>query len=120
LTGKPLVTIGEAPAAQAGSAVGETTGSGAQLGAKLADGLVLLPRRLADGGQALEVGTKSEGAVLAEAKLRAGDLIVGVDNQPMDSAGVQLLRQELAQADAVEISFLRAGQLRKRLIVLRA
>lgn len=87
-------------------------------GRKLVEGLLIAPRQ-AGGAGGYVIATASDPAVLAQAKLRPGDVLLDIDGRPLDPARLGALAEELAPADAVEVTFERDGQLRKRLIDLR-
>ena len=67
-------------------------------------------------GPAFVITGESDAGFLARYKLRQGDILMDMDGRPLDSARLAALSRELATLDAVEVTFMREGQMRKRLI----
>ena len=59
-------------------------------------------------------------ALLTKAGFRSGDVVMAMDERPLDPARIKGLGDELSLLDAVEVSFLRDGTMRKRVIDLRS
>ena len=56
---------------------------------------------------------------LAEAGLRAGDVLTGIDGLPIDAARARRLAAEFGGLDDVEVTYTRGGEPRDTLIVFR-
>ena len=59
----------------------------------------------------------SDADMLAQHDLRVGDVILDMDQQPLTPQRIEALGGELGLLDAVEISFMRDGQMRSELLV---
>ena len=57
---------------------------------------------------------------LAEAGLRAGDVLTTIDGLPIDAARARRLADEFGGLDDIEVTYLRGGESRDTLIVFRA
>lgn len=117
------ITIGPGggPAPLAAPAPGDlpaALASGNTAGQALASALNLQPhvvdRRLI--GYVIAPG--SDQAVLDTAGLRTGDLILDLDGAPLDPQRIANLPAELSQFSAIDITYERDGQARKKLIDL--
>lgn len=117
----PLVTVGDiapgAPRADAATPSGASAGE--PLRNSLAQALVLTPHRDPDGTLAQAVTAGSNAQVLAKARLRVGDVIYEVDDQPVDERRIGSLAAELSVLDRVEITFKRNGMVRSRVLDLQ-
>lgn len=109
--GKLGETVRSASPAGAGSLIGSAD---ATPGRRLAEGLALAPRAVGTEGGGWVIMPDSDTGVLATHKLRAGDVLHDMDGAPLDETRIRGLGDELAVADAVEITFERQGQMRKR------
>lgn len=89
-----------------------------RLGQRLGSALVLVPRTVDGRVAGYAISDRTDGAILGEAKLRAGDMLVEVDGSALGPAAAAALGERLASADAVELTFVRNGQIRRRLIDL--
>lgn len=114
----PVIAGASPRTADAAGGVGVTTADNS-LGQRLKRGLVLA--RAAPGGtpSGYAVSGQSDPALLAEARLRAGDLIVDYDGLPLIEASITAFGDELAASDALELTIIRGGQLRRRTIRLK-
>jgi S1-C subfamily serine protease len=124
-TGTP-VTISDVPPNPAVSAAGSSSLIGSPAagigvtGRAVGQGLSLTPR-LNDGyNTGFQVGDASDAAVLGATRLRAGDVLLEVDGQPLDGERARNLAAELSTLDRVEIRFERNGLVRSRTIELNA
>lgn len=68
-------------------------------------------------GYAIGPGTLHE--ALAEAGLKAGDVLTTIDGLPLDAARAKRLADEFGGLDEVEVDYRRGGELRDTLIVFR-
>lgn len=119
---RPDVTVSQLPNSPSGVPDGTVGGSpesrSANMGRELGEQLVLIPRRVENRVAGYEISSDSPGDLLAKADLRAGDLLIEADGTPLDPARIQSLGDELASLDAVEVTYLRSGRMRKRKIRL--
>lgn len=118
---RPPVTVSEAAPAAGESAPWRglpPAGGGERLGPRLGAGLVLAQRTVGGRPAGYFVSEATDPALLSEAKLRAGDLLIELDGARLEPAGAAAIGRELASADAVELTFVRDGQVRTRLIDL--
>ena len=88
-------------------------------GRRLGEGLRLAPRAL-EGEVGYVITNETDAEVFAKARFRPGDVLMTMDGRPLDPARIDGLGDELSLLDAVEVSFLRDGQMRKRVIDLLA
>ena len=88
-------------------------------GRRLGEGLRLVPHAL-EGEVGYVVTSETETALLTKAGFRPGDVVMEMDERPLDPARIKGLGDELSLLDAVEVSFLRDGTMRKRVIDLRS
>ncbi len=117
--GTRLVVAGEsAPLMEASGAGLGTAASARSLGQRLGSGLVLEPAT-AGAPPGHVVSDRSDSALLSEARLRAGDLIVDFDGLPLEPAAIGAFNIEVAHADSLELTIIRQGQLRRRTIRLK-
>lgn len=86
-------------------------------GRRLGEGLRLVPRPL-EGEVAYVVTAETDAALLAISKFRPGDVVMTMDGRPLDPARIEALGDELSLLDQVEVTFLREGAMRKRVIDL--
>jgi hypothetical protein len=89
-------------------------------GRRMADGLRLDPRTYEGDLVGYEVRLDTHPAALALTRLRPGDVILDMDGQPLDPDRIDALGDELSLLDAVDVTFLRDGATRKRVINLRS
>ena len=118
----PFVTVTRAPiAGPAAHLVGGAEGSrprGETLGRRFGESMVLAPRMIDGRLAGYVIMAQTDGAALLASKLRAGDLLIELDRRPLDPSRVQALGDELSNADSIEVTYLRDGQIRQRLIDL--
>lgn len=88
-------------------------------GRRLGEGLVLAPRTIKGFVAGYVVSPESDAAVLSAARLRSGDMLIDLDGRPLGSARIATLGDEFASVDSVEVTYLRDGQIRKRVIELK-
>lgn len=104
--------------AQSPQAIGTEAGRADTPGARFGAQLGLVPSYSNDRLLGYAISADADPELLARTKLREGDLLLDIEGSALDPQRVGALAEELAQADAVEISFEREGQLRKRTIDL--
>lgn len=85
-------------------------------GLEFADALDLRPVRVgvADTGYAITANSDTD--LLAGHRLRAGDVLLDMDGRKLDPARIAALGEELGRLDAVEITMVRQGETRQRLL----
>ncbi|ARU16467.1 hypothetical protein [Croceicoccus marinus] len=85
-------------------------------GLEFADALDLRPVRVgvADTGYAITADSDTD--LLAGHRLRAGDVLLDMDGRKLDPARIAALGEELGRLDAVEITMVRQGETRQRLL----
>ena len=83
----------------------------------LAEGLDLAPAKLGPATQGYAITRDSDPDTLAQHDLRVGDVILDMDQQPLTPQRIEALGGELGLLDAVEISFMRDGQMRSEMLV---
>lgn len=103
---------------QAARTPGGIVVQGATLGRALGEGLIVTPRQTQGVTAGYVIAPASDPAVLAQAKLRPGDVLIDVDGRPLDADRLRALADELAPADAVELTFERQGQIRNLVVDL--
>ena len=86
-------------------------------GLLLAEGLTLAPARIGPAAQGYAITPDSDPDMLAQHDLRVGDVILDMDQQPLTAQRIEALGGELGLLDAVEISFMRDGQMRSEMLV---
>ena len=86
-------------------------------GLLLAEGLDLAPAKLGPATQGYAITRDSDPDTLAQHDLRVGDVILDMDQQPLTPQRIEALGGELGLLDAVEISFMRDGQMRSEMLV---
>ena len=117
---RPPVTVGAGPGGAPTNSddfVAHLPGLGDSLGRRLGAGLVLVPQRQG-ATQGFAISGESEAAVLEQARLQHGDLLVELDGRPLTRGRIPGIERELASLDAVEIRFVRNGLARDRTIDL--
>lgn len=87
-------------------------------GRRLGEGLRFVPRAL-EGEVGYAITAETDAELLAKSRFRPGDVVMAMDGRPLDPARIDGLGDELSLLDAVEVSFLRDGAMRKRVIDLR-
>lgn len=92
------------------------TGGLPNAGRRFAETLAVVPRAVSLPDAGYVISNRSDPAVLAEQRLRVGDVLLTMDGRPLDDARLRNLANELAEFDAVEISYERSGQVRNRLL----
>lgn len=108
----PATSVPVAPAGGAAPAIGDSPGR------RFAQSLQLTPQQIEGRQAGYVIAAASDADWLSRTKLRTGDMLVDLDGRALDPVRVAQLGDELAAADAVEVTFLRGGQLRKRQISL--
>lgn len=63
-----------------------------------------------------QVTAQSDPKILAAYRLRPGDVVLDLDGQPLTQARFASLADEMGRLDAAEVTFMRAGRVRKRLL----
>lgn len=89
-------------------------------GRNLAEGLHLSPRTLDGDVVGYVVGEETNATALALTRFRSGDVVMTMDGRPLDPTRVEGLGDELSLLDAVDVTFIRDGVMRKRTINLRS
>lgn len=84
-------------------------------GRDFAAGLKFAPIRSAFGA-GWNVVPGSAPAVLAAYRLRPGDIVLELDSQPMTAARMAGLAEEMGRLDTAEITFVRDGRIRDRML----
>ncbi|MDR7101259.1 hypothetical protein [Croceicoccus sp. BE223] len=97
------------------STIDPTGSAGATMGREFTES-VDLATNPSPMGPAFVITEASDAGFLERYKLRKGDILMDMDGRPLDSARIAALPRELATLDAVELTFMRDGQMRKRLI----
>lgn len=112
-----LPTGQQAPPVQAQPYEAASGYATATRGLEFADALDLRPVRVgvADTGHAITADSDMD--LLADHKLRVGDVLLDIDGQKLDPARIAVLGDELGRLDAVEITMVRQGETRRRLLV---
>lgn len=117
---RPPVTVGAgqggAPASN-DDLVAYPSGLRDSLASRLGGGLILVPRRQG-ATQGYAISGESDPAVLEQARLREGDLLLELDGRPLTRSRISGIERELVSLDAVEIRFVRDGLARDRTIDL--
>lgn len=103
-----LGTIGATPAAEA--YLGETEGR------DFAEGLRFGPATPRMGTTGYPITAQTDRELLSRFGLQPGDVIVGIDNLPLDASRMAALGNELATMDKVEIAYERGGIVEDRLL----
>lgn len=85
-------------------------------GRDFAETLALAPASAGRMGRGYVITADSNAGMLAGHKMRVGDVILDMDGKPLDPARIAALGTELGQFDAVEVTFVRQGQMRHRLL----
>lgn len=97
------------------SAPGLPQGFGPSQGRAFAAGLATAPVS-GPFGTGWQVTGQSDAAVLATYRLRPGDVVLDLDGQPLTQTRFAGLADEMGRLDAAEITFMRGGRVRKRLL----
>ena len=103
------VGLGESLPAPRGDTPGRQIGEGLRLAPQTFNGEVI----------GYVIGADTDAALLAKAKFRPGDLLMTMDGRSLDQARIEALGDELSLLDAVEVTFMRDGATRKRVVNLR-
>lgn len=103
-----LGKIGATPSA--GTYLGETEGR------DFAEGLRLGPATPRMGTTGYPITAQTDRELLSRFGLQPGDVIVGIDNLPLDANRMAALGDELATLDKVEIAYERGGIVEDRLL----
>ncbi|QNE06121.1 hypothetical protein [Croceicoccus marinus] len=85
-------------------------------GLEFADALDLRPVRVGVADTGYAITADSDMDLLAGHRLRAGDVLLDMDGRKLDPARIAALGEELGQLDAVEITMVRQGETRQRLL----
>lgn len=115
----PVVAGASPRAAVEAGGVGAAA-SANSLGQRLKRGLVLDPATAGGPPSGYVVSDRSDPALLSEARLRAGDLVVDYDGLPLMEESMAAFGDELAASDSLELTIIRQGQLRRRTIRLKS
>ena len=82
--------------------------------------LELVPNVTGGRDAGFTIRTMAETGPLAEAGLRAGDVLTTIDGLPLDADRARRLAEEFGGLDDVEIAYRRGSEFRETLVVFRA
>ena len=85
-------------------------------GLEFAEALDLQPVRVGVADRGYAITADSDTALLAGHRLRPGDVLLDMDGYKLDPARIDALGEELGRLDAVEITVVRQGETRQRLL----
>lgn len=85
-------------------------------GLEFAEALDLQPVRVGVADTGYAITAQSDTTLLAGHRLRPGDVLLDMDGRKLDPARIASLGEELGRLDAVEITVVRQGETRQRLL----
>ena len=109
-TGQPSQPV-QAQAYEAASGYATAT-----RGLEFAEALDLQPVRVGVADRGYAITADSDTKLLAAHRLRPGDVLLDMDGYKLDPARIDALGEELGRLDAVEITVVRQGETRQRLL----